>query len=170
VGAGVPIPARPDPHPGHAAARFVVGLRMKTRLVGINHVALQVDDLEQSVAFYTALFQPTAVDRSEPDAAFLEIGDQFIALFERGSREEEPHFGLVVDDKAGARRALEEAGVEILPGHRLDFRDPSGNRIQVVQYDEIQFTKTERVLEGMGLRLGKSPKAVAELRAKGLAD
>jgi predicted enzyme related to lactoylglutathione lyase len=99
---------------------------LKTRLAGINHVALQVEDLEAAVEFYCALFEPTGVDRSEPDAAFLEIGDQFIALFERGSREEETHFGLVVDDKEATRRALEEAGVEILPGHRLDFRDPSG--------------------------------------------
>jgi lactoylglutathione lyase len=143
---------------------------MKTRLVGINHVALQVDDIEEAVAFYTDLFRPTAVDRSEPGAAFLEFGDQFLALFERGPRAEEPHFGLVVDDKEAARQALERAGVEILPGGRLDFRDPSGNRVQVVQYDQIQFTKTDRVLEGMGLELGKSERALAELRAKGLAD
>jgi predicted enzyme related to lactoylglutathione lyase len=143
---------------------------VKPRLVGINHVALQVDDLEQAVEFYTRLFQPTAIDRSEEDAAFLECGDQFIALFERGSREEEPHFGLVVDDKEGMRRALEEAGVEILPGHRLDFRDPSGNRVQVVQYDQIQFTKTDRVLAGMELELGKTEQALSELRAKNLAD
>jgi len=143
---------------------------VKPRLVGINHVALEVADLEEAVAFYTKLFQPTAVDRSEPDAAFLEIGDQFLALFERGSREEEAHFGLVVDDKEATRRALEEAGVEILPGHRLDFHDPSGNRVQIVQYDQIQFSKSERILEGMGLELGKSDAAVEELRAKGLAD
>jgi catechol 2,3-dioxygenase-like lactoylglutathione lyase family enzyme len=143
---------------------------VKPRLVGVNHVALQVDNLEEAVSFYTALFEPTSVDRSEPDAAFLEIGDQFVALFERGSREEEPHFGLVVDDKPAARQALEAAGVEILPGHRLDFRDPSGNRVQVVQYDEIQFTKTPRVLEGMGLELGKSEHALDELRSKNLAD
>jgi catechol 2,3-dioxygenase-like lactoylglutathione lyase family enzyme len=139
-------------------------------LIGINHVALQVDDVEEAVAFYRALFEATAVDRSEPDAAFLELGDQFLALFERGSREEEPHFGLVVEDKHATRRALEEAGVEILPGHRLDFRDPSGNRVQVVQYDEIQFTKSERVLAGMGLELGKTERALDELRAKNLAD
>jgi catechol 2,3-dioxygenase-like lactoylglutathione lyase family enzyme len=143
---------------------------MKPRLAGINHVALQVDDLEEAVAFYTALFEPTAVDRSEPDAAFLEIGDQFIALFERGSSEEQPHFGLVVDDKSAARQRLEDAGVDILPGHRLDFLDPSGNRVQVVQYDQIQFTKTPRVLEGMGLTLEKSEEALDELRAKNLAD
>jgi len=142
---------------------------MKVRLVGINHVAMQVDDLEEAVAFYTDLFQPTAVDRSESGAAFLEVGDQFIALFERGPRAEEPHFGLVVDDKEAVRRALEEAGVEIL-GRRLDFRDPSGNRVQIVQYDQIQFTKTDRILEGMNLELGKSEQALSELRAKGLAD
>ena len=143
---------------------------MKPRLVGINHVALQVDDIEEAVAFYTDLFQPTAVDRGVAGAAFLRMGDQFLALFERGPRSEEPHFGLVVDDKQAARRALEEAGVEILPGRFFDIRDPSGNRIQLVQYDEIQFTKTERILAGMGMELGKSEQALGELRAKGLAD
>ncbi len=143
---------------------------MKPRLVGINHVALQVDDLEAAVAFYTDLFQPTAVNRSVPHAAFLQMGDQFVALFERGPRAEEPHFGLVVDDKQAVRDALEAAGVEILPGRFFDVRDPSGNRVQIVQYDEIQFTKTGRILEGMGLELGKSEQALAELREKGLAD
>jgi lactoylglutathione lyase len=142
---------------------------MKPRLVGINHVALQVDDIDEAVAFYTGLLQPTAVNRSVPHAAFLEMGDQFLALFERGPRAEEPHFGLVVDDKEAVRDALEEAGVEVL-GPRLDFRDPSGNLIQVVQYDQIQFTKTDRVLEGMSLELGKSQSALDELRAKDLAD
>jgi lactoylglutathione lyase len=140
-----------------------------SKLVGINHVALQVDDLEAAVEFYTALFQPTAVDRSEHDAAFLEIGDQFLALFERGSREEEAHFGLVVEDKEATRRVLEQAGVEILPGRRLDFHDPSGNRVQVVQYDQIQFTKTDGILEAMGVSPEKTESARAELRAKGLA-
>jgi lactoylglutathione lyase len=140
-----------------------------TRLVGINHVALQVDDIDEAVAFYTGLFEPTAVNRIR-GAAFIQMGDQFIALFERGPRTEEPHFGLVVDDKDAARQALHEAGVEVLPGRFLDFRDPSGNRIQLVQYDQVQFTKTDRVLAGMGLKLGKSEQALAELRDKGLAD
>lgn len=143
---------------------------MKTRLVGINHVALQVDDIEESVAFYTELFEPTAVDRSIPGAAFLRLGDQFIAFFERGPRTEEPHFGLVVDDKEAAREALAEAGVETLPGRFLDFHDPSGNLVQIVQYDQIQFTKTDRILAGMSLELAKSEQALDELRAKGLAD
>ena len=97
-----------------------------------------------------------------------EIGDQFVALFERGSREEEAHFGLVVEDKEAARRALEQAGVEILPGHRLDFHDPSGNRVQVVQYDQIQFAKTNGILEAMGVSPEKTESALTELRAKGL--
>jgi lactoylglutathione lyase len=142
---------------------------MKPNLVGINHVALQVDDIEEAVAFYTDLFRPTEVNRI-PGAAFISMGDQFLALFQRGPRTEEPHFGLVVDDKDEARGVLERAGVEVLPGRFLDFRDPSGNRIQLVQYDQVQFTKTDRVLEGMGLELGKSERALDELRAKNLAD
>ena len=143
---------------------------MKPRLVGINHVALQVDDLEEAVAFYTDIFEPTAVNRSVPHAAFLQMGDQFIALFERGPRSEEPHFGLVVDDKEAVREALEQAGVQSLPGRFFDVQDPSGNRLQIVQYDEVQFTKSDRILEGMELELGKSEQALAELREKGLAD
>jgi catechol 2,3-dioxygenase-like lactoylglutathione lyase family enzyme len=143
---------------------------MKPRLVGINHVALQVDDIDEAVAFYTDLFEPSDVNRSVPGAAFLRMGDQFLALFQRGPRSEEPHFGLVVDDKEAARRALEEAGVEILSGRFFDIRDPSGNRLQIVQYDEIQFTKTDRILTGMGLELGKSEQALEELRAQDLAD
>jgi catechol 2,3-dioxygenase-like lactoylglutathione lyase family enzyme len=143
---------------------------MKPRLVGINHVALQVDDLEEAVAFYTDIFEPTAVNRSVPHAAFLQMGDQFIALFERGPRSEEPHFGLVVDDKEAVREALEQVGVQSLPGRFFDVQDPSGNRLQIVQYDEVQFTKPDRILEGMRLELGKSEQALAELREKGLAD
>jgi catechol 2,3-dioxygenase-like lactoylglutathione lyase family enzyme len=142
---------------------------MKPRLVGINHVALLVDDIDEAVAFYTDLFPPTAVSRI-PGAAFLRMGDQFLALFQRGPRSEEPHFGLVVDDKEATRRTLEEAGVEILPGRFFDIRDPSGNRLQIVQYDEIQLTKTDRILAGMGLELGKSEQALEELRAQDLAD
>ena len=142
---------------------------MKPRLVGINHVALQVDDIVEAVAFYTDLFQPTSVSRI-PGAAFIRMGDQFLALFQRGPRSEEPHFGLVVADKEAARRAFEKAGVAVLPGRFFDIRDPSGNRVQIVQYDEIQFTKTDRILAGMGLELDKSEQALAELRAQGLAD
>jgi lactoylglutathione lyase len=141
-----------------------------TRLVGINHVALEVGDVEEALAFYGRFFEFTLRGRS-PGAAFIDLGDQFIALMEGRSAppDRARHFGLVVDDKEATRRALESAGVHIRPGRGLDFLDPWGNYIQVVQYDEVQFTKTDQVLQGMELDLGKSERALAELRAKGLA-
>jgi predicted enzyme related to lactoylglutathione lyase len=142
-----------------------------TRLVGINHVALEVGDLDEALAFYGALFDFTLRGRSRR-AAFIDIGDQFIALMESrrsGPPDRARHFGLVVDDKEATRRALESAGVQIRPGRGLDFLDPWGNDVQIVQYDEVQFTKADRVLQGMGLDLGKSEQALAELRSKGLA-
>jgi catechol 2,3-dioxygenase-like lactoylglutathione lyase family enzyme len=144
----------------------------KPRLVGINHVALEVDDLGRALAFYGELFELELRSRSA-GAAFVDLGDQFLALMQNGRRSRERdgarHFGLVVDDKEATRRALEAAGVDALPGRRLDFFDPSGNRVEIVQYDQIQFTKTPRVLDGMGLELGKTEAALAELREKNLA-
>jgi len=142
----------------------------RPRLVGINHVALEVDDIEEALAFYGRLFELKLRSRSA-GAAFVDIGDQFVALMQGRSqpRDRARHFGLVVDDKEATRRALEAAGVEILPGRRLDFFDPSGNRVEVVQYDQVQFTKPDGVLRGMGLELGKTDEALAELRAKGLS-
>ena len=141
----------------------------KPRLVGINHVALEVDDIDGALEFYGRLFDLRLRGRSA-GAAFVDIGDQFIALMQGRSQppDRARHFGLVVDDKVAARRALEEAGVEILPGRRLDFLDPFGNRVEIVQYDQIQFTKPDHVLRGMGLELGKSDAALAELEEKGL--
>ena len=141
----------------------------RPRLVGINHVALEVTDIDEALLFYGRIFELTLRGRSG-GMAFIDIGDQFIALSRGRSQQADTHrhFGLVVDDKEGVRRALEEAGVEILPGRGLDFLDPSGNLVQVVQYDEVQFTKTDAVLHGMGLELGKSERALAELRAKGI--
>ena len=137
----------------------------RPRLVGINHVALEVDDVDAAVEFFSRVFDVSSVSR-EPGGASIEIGDQFVALFERGA--EERHFGLVVDDKAAVREQLEANGVEVLPGSRLDFRDPSGNVIQVVQYDQVRFLKDERVLRALGLGLGKTEAARAELRANGV--
>ena len=141
-----------------------------TRLVGINHVALEVGNVDEALAFYGRIFELKLRGRSQ-GAAFIDMGDQFLALME--ARSDGPdrvrHFGLVVDDKEATRRALEAAGVEIRPGRGLDFLDPWGNFVQVVQYDEVQFTKTESVLRGMGLDLGKTDTALAELRAKHLA-
>jgi lactoylglutathione lyase len=145
---------------------------MTQRLVGINHVALEVEDVDRSLAFYGHLFELQLRGPATRDAAFIDIGDQFLALMrvDAGSRDGVRHFGLVVDDKAATRRAVEQLGAEIFPGHRLDFLDPDGNRVEVVQYDQIQFTKAPHVLAGMGLELAKTEKAVGELREKGLAE
>ena len=142
----------------------------RTRLVGINHVALEVDDVDEALDFYGRLFEFELRGRMR-GMAFLDMGDQFIAISEGRTQPPDAsrHFGLVVEDKQAARRALEGAGVEILPGRGLDFRDPWGNRVQVVEYADIQFTKDARVLAGMGLKgLRKSPQALRELADKGL--
>ena len=143
----------------------------KARAVGFNHVALEVGDIEEALAFYGRLFQFAMRSKSDVDA-FIDLGDQFIAL-QRG-RSQPPddgrHFGLVVDDKEAVRKALIEAGVEILPGPFLDFMDPWGNRIEVVSYDDIQFTKASHILTGMGAgHLRKTPNAIEELKKKGMA-
>jgi lactoylglutathione lyase len=140
------------------------------RLVGINHVALEVGDLEQALEFYGRIFDFELRGRA-PGMAFLDMGDQFLALSEgrHGSPDTGRHFGLVVDDKEAVRRALEQEGVEIRPGRGLDFLDPWGNQVEIVDYRDIQFSKTDRVLSGMGLNgLEKSPSALEELREKGL--
>jgi lactoylglutathione lyase len=144
---------------------------MTARLVGINHVALEVGDLDEALAFYGSLFDIRLRGRSA-DAAFIDIGDQFLALMAARTHtaDEGRHFGLVVDDKEAVRRILEAAGIEILSGPRLDFRDPWGNRVEIVQYDQIQYTKTPEILGGMGLELEKTDAALAELRAKGLGS
>jgi catechol 2,3-dioxygenase-like lactoylglutathione lyase family enzyme len=137
------------------------------RLVGINHVALEVDDLAVAVRFWRAAFGEIEIDESEAGMAFVDLGDQFVALTDKSSREER-HFGLVVDDKARARGALEAVGAPIAPGRRLNARDPFGNLIQVVQYDQIQFMKSPQVLQALALELPKAPAALGELRAKGV--
>ena len=140
------------------------------RPLGINHIALEVGDVDEALEFYGRIFEFTLRGRGAR-MAFIDMGDQFVAL--AAGRTQPPdshrHFGLVVDDKEATRRALEEAGADILPGVGLDFRDPWGNHVQVVEYSEIQFTKAPEVLRGLGLDgLEKSPEALAELRAKGI--
>jgi lactoylglutathione lyase len=140
------------------------------RLVGINHVVLEVDDLEEALDFYGRLFELELRGRV-PGMAFIDMGDQFLVLAEGRSQppDGERHFGLVVDDREDVRGRLDEAGAEILGGRGLDFRDPWGNRVQVVQYEDIQFSKSPSVLAGMGLDgLEKTPAALEELREKGL--
>jgi catechol 2,3-dioxygenase-like lactoylglutathione lyase family enzyme len=142
----------------------------RARLIGINHVAIEVDDLDAALEFYGRAFEFELRGRI-PGMAFLDMGDQFLAISEGRAqpRDDARHFGLVVDDRAEVRRRLEEAGAEILGGRGLDFHDPWGNHVQVVQYSEVQFSKAPEVLAGMGLGdLAKSPAALAELRDKGL--
>jgi len=138
------------------------------RLVGINHIALEVGDVEEALEWYGRIFDFELRGR-EPGMAFVDMGDQFIA-FSRG-RTQPPdshrHFGLVVDDKEAARATLEAAAADILPGRGLNFRDPWGNLVQVVAYQDN--TKTPEVMRGMRLELPKSDHARAELREKGLA-
>jgi predicted enzyme related to lactoylglutathione lyase len=143
----------------------------KARAVGFNHVALEVGDIDQALAFYGRLFDFELRGRSGT-AAFIDLGDQFLALQEGRSQaaDDGRHFGLVVDDKEAVRNALAEAGVEVLPGPFLDFLDPWGNRVEIIGYDNIQFTKAPNVLRGMGLpHLSKNEKAIKELTDKGMA-
>ena len=139
-------------------------------MVGINHIALAVGDVDEAVEFYGRIFELELRGRL-PGMAFLDMGDQFLALAEGDdpAADRHRHFGLVVDDRARVRQALQDAGVEVEPSRGLRFRDPWGNLVEVVQYSEIQFTKAPRVLSGMGLEgLGKSESAKKELREKGL--
>jgi lactoylglutathione lyase len=143
----------------------------KARAVGFNHIALEVGDIEEALSFYSRIFEFQLRGKSE-DMAFIDLGDQFLALQKgrRQSPDDGRHFGLVVDDKDAVRQALTEAGVEVLPGPFLDFRDPWGNRIEIVGYDNIQFTKAPNVLRGMGLaHLAKNAGAMKELADKGMS-
>ena len=143
----------------------------RPRPVGINHVALAVGDLEEALAFYGEIFAIELRGRV-PRMAFIDLGDQFLALAEGGRSgiDEERHFGLVVDDREAARVAAVAAGADVLPGRGLRIRDPWGNTVEIVDYRDVQFTKAPAVLGGMDLTgLDKRPEALEELRRKGLA-
>jgi catechol 2,3-dioxygenase-like lactoylglutathione lyase family enzyme len=141
------------------------------RLVGINHVALEVGDVDEALAWYGRFFDVRLRGRAGSSMAFVDMGDQFIALARGRSQpaDTDRHFGLVVDDKQALRAELEAAGVRVSLPPSLDFRDPWGNHVQAVDYREIQFTKAPEVLRGMGLELEKTEQAKAELRRKRLA-
>jgi catechol 2,3-dioxygenase-like lactoylglutathione lyase family enzyme len=138
------------------------------RAVGINHIALEVGSLDEALEFYGRLFELELRGRIR-GMAFVDMGDQFIALAEGRTQgpDESRHFGLVVDDQAAVLAAAREAGAKIFGGN--SFLDPWGNQVQVVAYEDIQFTKTPEILAGMGLELGKSESALRELREKGLS-
>jgi lactoylglutathione lyase len=142
----------------------------KARAVGINHVALEVGDIDEAIDFYAQFLEFTLRGKSEK-MAFIDMGDQFIAMakVEVQPRDNDRHFGLVVDDKKAVGRMLNELGIEIVSERFMDFYDPWGNRIEIVSYEGIQFTKADNVLRGMGLEgLGKTEKANQELTDKGM--
>jgi catechol 2,3-dioxygenase-like lactoylglutathione lyase family enzyme len=140
------------------------------RLVGINHIALEVGDLDEALAWYGQFFELELRGRHGAQMAFVDMGDQFLALARDSTPhvDRERHFGLVVDDKEAVRAALSDAGVALTRPPNLSFRDPWGNHVQVVDYREIQFTKAPEVLRGMELSLEKTDRAKAELRDRGL--
>jgi predicted enzyme related to lactoylglutathione lyase len=143
----------------------------KARAIGMNHVALEVGDIDAALEFYGNLFEFSLRGRSK-GMAFIDLGDQFIALSAKRHQapDRDRHLGLVVDDKQAVRARLKELHVELLPGGGVEFLDPWGNRIQIVEYRNIQFTKAPAVLEGMGLsHLEKTPEAIRELADKGMA-
>ncbi len=143
----------------------------KARAIGFNHVALVVGDIDAALEFYGRLFDFTLRGRDK-NSAFIDLGDQFLALQKGNARtaDDGHHFGLVVDDKEVARKALIAAGIKPLAGPFLDFLDPWGNRIEIIGYGNIQFTKAPHVLRGMGLsHLKKNAGAIKELREKGMA-
>ena len=145
-------------------------MSVKARLVGMNHVALEVGDVEAALEFYGRVFELTLRGRG-PRMAFIDMGDQFLALQE--GRRQEPddgrHFGLVVDDKAAVRAAVEREGLPVTRGRRLDFLDPWGNRFEIVDFREVQFERAPGVKRKLGIEgLEKSEAARAEIRERGL--
>jgi lactoylglutathione lyase len=141
------------------------------KLVGMNHIALEVGDLDEALAFWESIFGELKLRGRMSGMAFIDMGDQFIALAQGRTQppDRRRHFGLVVDDKEAVRARLRELNIPVSSGRGLDFSDPWGNQIQIVDYRDVQFTKTPEVLRAMGLDgLEKSESALAELRDKGV--
>lgn len=142
----------------------------KARALGINHVVLEVDDLDKALEFYGALFEFTLRGKSEHNA-FIDLGDQFIQLTLGRTQvpDTKRHFGFVVDDREAVKRAMEKVGIKSI-NDRMNILDPWGNRIEIVSYDDVQFTKAANILQGMGVTpLEKTANAIEELKKKGMA-
>ena len=142
----------------------------KARALGINHVVLEVDDLDKALEFYGSLLEFSLRGRSDHNA-FIDLGDQFIQLTLGRSQtaDTKRHFGLVVDDREAVKRAMARLGIKSI-NDRLNILDPWGNRVEIVPYDDCQFSKTPQVLEGMGVApIEKTANALEELRKKGMA-
>jgi catechol 2,3-dioxygenase-like lactoylglutathione lyase family enzyme len=145
----------------------------KPRLVGVNHVALEVGDIDAALEWYGRLFSFTLRGKGERNA-FIDMGDQFINLTFAPTPGERPtearHIGLVIDDRSRILELAQEAGARMVEGPFLDFLDPWGNRLEIIEYANIQFSKAPHVLRGMGLVLEKNEKAKRELADKGMAE
>jgi len=140
------------------------------RALGINHIALEVGDIDEALAWYGRFFDFELRGR-QARIAFIDLGDQFVALSAGRSQapDESRHFGLVVDDKEAVRAALLDGGVSVPPSGHLRFRDPWGNNVEIVGYRDIQFTKAPEVLRVLAPEgIEKTDAAREELRAKGL--
>ncbi|MDH3695500.1 MAG: VOC family protein [Gammaproteobacteria bacterium] len=146
-------------------------IKSKARAVGINHIALEASDIDEALEFYGS-FLEFEIESKNSTAAFIYFGDQFINFAKQTDREPDKarHFGIAVDDKEVVRQTLKEMDVKLLEGRFLDFLDPWGNRVEITTYTNIQFTKADHVLRGMGLsHLAKTEQALGELRAKNMA-
>ena len=145
----------------------------KPRLVGVNHVAIEVGNIDEALAWYAKIFDFSLRGKSERNA-FIDMGDQFINMtlvpnYAVGG-EEKRHIGFVVDDRSRIVELAKAAGARFVDGPFLDFLDPWGNRLEIIEYSNIQFTKAPQVLRGMGLDLDKNDKAKKELADKGMVD
>lgn len=142
----------------------------RPKLVGVNHIALEVGDVDAALDFYGKIFEFKLRGRSKGQA-FIDMGDQFIALMETQTPHEDKqrHFGVVVDDRSHVKQLAEAAGARVVPGPFMDFLDPWGNRFEVIEYGKIQFTKAPHILRGMNLALDKTKEAARELAEKGMA-
>jgi catechol 2,3-dioxygenase-like lactoylglutathione lyase family enzyme len=145
----------------------------KPRLVGINHVAIEVGDIDAALEWYGRIFDFTLRGKGERNA-FIDMGDQFINLTRlpdhRTEGVEKRHIGFVVDDRSRVIELAKAAGAVMVEGPFLDFLDPWGNRLEIIEYSNIQFTKAANVLRGMGLDLDKNASARKELADKGMAE
>ena len=145
----------------------------KPRLVGINHVAIEVADIDDALEWYGRIFEFKLRGKGERNA-FIDMGDQFVNITRvpdyAASGEEKRHIGFVVDDRSRIIELAKAAGARFVEGPFLDFLDPWGNRLEIIEYSNIQFSKTPGVMRGMGLDLDKNEKARKELAEKGMAE
>ena len=142
----------------------------KARALGINHVVLEVGDLDQALEFYGGLFEFELRGRSDHNA-FIDLGDQFIQLTLGRTQvaDSKRHFGFVVDDREAVKRAMDRLGIKSI-NERMNILDPWGNRIEIVSYDDVQYTKADHIFKGMGVgAIEKSAIAIEELKKKNMA-